>query len=528
MAPVSLTPLSEESLPNYPGKKTDLKEEDRGCLFFYDSPQVRGSFAKDNFFRSVRSNKAFEEMLGRPKMEVSCLPDESSSGMTDAGDHFQIVVDVTGYTPSDISVKAVGDKELLVEGRRVGTRPDGSSVNSCFSRRFVLPGLVELDRVTSGLSSDGVLTVRAPKATAHDQNRSFVEERHLTKAAPFHRGEISDDRHIAKAVPFHRGEFDDFVTDLELESRMKQQMGFGDRLDLVETGSKGITPEMVEGENDFKITLDTKGYSPQDISVKALGDKEIQIEGKHVEKSETGSETNKSFNRKFCLPQLVKLNEIRSSLSRDGLLTVTAPKLKTDNYLTNTHAPSPKSSMKSSHSNMEKQFNTTSTVPFNDPIDDFFTRDFDSPFSHRNNRFMEDARNDYNKSLQSIMKTDWMKPDPIRTELMRPDHSSDFFAPVPIEPEMSKKMSDIIENEKDFQMKLDVSGYKPEDISVKSVGDRELLIEGKHKADNSAGAAVTQTFTRRFCLPSLANMDSVRTLLSSDGTLTITAPKMIS
>lgn len=73
-------------------------------------------------------------------------------------------------------------------------------------------------------------------------------------------------------------------------------------------------------------------------------------------------------------------------------------------------------------------------------------------------------------------------------------------------------------------MKLDVSQYSPEDISVKSVGERELIIEGKH-VDKKQSGGVSHSFSRRFCLPGVAQMEAVKSSLSADGTLTITAPK---
>lgn len=62
----------------------------------------------------------------------------------------------------EISVKAVSDRELVVEGRKE-KQGDGSRCSQRFLRRFVVPGDMQLDGVTSVVSSDGVLTISAPK-----------------------------------------------------------------------------------------------------------------------------------------------------------------------------------------------------------------------------------------------------------------------------------------------------------------------------------------------------------------------------
>jgi HSP20 family molecular chaperone IbpA len=69
---------------------------------------------------------------------------------------FRMSFDVKKYDPKEIQTR-VEDKCLLVEAKQVG--PKGTSE---FSRRIQLPDDVEADKLTSTLSSDGVLTLEAP------------------------------------------------------------------------------------------------------------------------------------------------------------------------------------------------------------------------------------------------------------------------------------------------------------------------------------------------------------------------------
>lgn len=75
----------------------------------------------------------------------------------------QFVLDVHDFIEGgNISVNVVDEMELVVEGQVDREAGDSKSSNH-FLRRFVLPKDVELESVSSVMSSDGVLTVIAPK-----------------------------------------------------------------------------------------------------------------------------------------------------------------------------------------------------------------------------------------------------------------------------------------------------------------------------------------------------------------------------
>lgn len=59
-------------------------------------------------------------------------------------------------------MKAVNDRELVVSGH-IDKNEDGAKSTKRFLRRFTVPGDIQLDAVTSVMSSDGVLTISAPK-----------------------------------------------------------------------------------------------------------------------------------------------------------------------------------------------------------------------------------------------------------------------------------------------------------------------------------------------------------------------------
>jgi crystallin alpha B len=69
-----------------------------------------------------------------------------------------------------------------------------------------------------------------------------------------------------------------------------------------------------------------------------------------------------------------------------------------------------------------------------------------------------------------------------------------------------------------------VQQFKPEELTVKMVDDF-VVVDGKHEERQDEHGYVTRQFQRRYKLPSDVDPETVVSQLSSDGVLTISAPK---
>ncbi|XP_017784343.1 PREDICTED: protein lethal(2)essential for life-like [Nicrophorus vespilloides] len=76
-----------------------------------------------------------------------------------------------------------------------------------------------------------------------------------------------------------------------------------------------------------------------------------------------------------------------------------------------------------------------------------------------------------------------------------------------------------------FQVNLDVQQFKPEEISVKITGKSEITVEGKHDELQDEHGFISRHFVRKYIVPQECNIEEVISQLSSDGVLSITAPK---
>nr|XP_027233910.1 uncharacterized protein LOC113825292 [Penaeus vannamei] len=139
----------------------------------------KGHFFSHYFFRDTREDfqKAVREILSRWG-EKSCGDEmtcyrklrarnmrEDTQAVTSSEDerHYKFVIDVHDFMDvGEISVKAVNERELVVEGH-LEKKEDGSKSSKRFLRRFVVPGDIELEAVISVMSSDGVLKILAPR-----------------------------------------------------------------------------------------------------------------------------------------------------------------------------------------------------------------------------------------------------------------------------------------------------------------------------------------------------------------------------
>lgn len=82
---------------------------------------------------------------------------------------------------------------------------------------------------------------------------------------------------------------------------------------------------IIHDKEKFQIKLDLQHFAPEEITVKTMDGNCIQVEAKHEKEQEEGF-ISRQLIRKFVLPKDHDLKDVESSLSSDGILTVTAPR----------------------------------------------------------------------------------------------------------------------------------------------------------------------------------------------------------
>lgn len=78
-------------------------------------------------------------------------------------------------------------------------------------------------------------------------------------------------------------------------------------------------------KNHFRANLDVQQFSPDEITVKVNAENELIVEAKHEEKQDQHGFISRHFIRKYKLPKNCDTTQLKSKLSSDGVLTLTAP-----------------------------------------------------------------------------------------------------------------------------------------------------------------------------------------------------------
>ncbi|XP_025075121.1 protein lethal(2)essential for life-like [Pogonomyrmex barbatus] len=80
-------------------------------------------------------------------------------------------------------------------------------------------------------------------------------------------------------------------------------------------------------------------------------------------------------------------------------------------------------------------------------------------------------------------------------------------------------------DENKYEVIVDVQQFAPEEITVRT-DDKYITVEAKHHERKDKHGYVSRQFVRRYLLPRGYDIGHVKPKLSSDGILTITAPRL--
>jgi len=108
----------------------------------------------------------------------------------------------------------------------------------------------------------------------------------------------------------------------------------------------------------------------------------------------------------------------------------------------------------------------------------------------------------------------------------RYDAALDLYRPRRLNTQLSREsgMSEITSTKDKFAVNLDVPQFKPEELTVK-VADNILTIEAKHEEKEDDHGYIARHFIRKYSIPPHIDSEKLASNLSSEGVLSIEAPK---
>ncbi|XP_055604538.1 protein lethal(2)essential for life-like [Uranotaenia lowii] len=103
-----------------------------------------------------------------------------------------------------------------------------------------------------------------------------------------------------------------------------RRMGFGRSWRLARNTREHGTVVNTTGDV-YRIDLDVQHFLPEELSIKTENNV-IVVEGKHEEKLDEHGSVSRQFQNRYVLPDDFNPNDVSSSLTTDGVLTIIAPK----------------------------------------------------------------------------------------------------------------------------------------------------------------------------------------------------------
>lgn len=118
-----------------------------------------------------------EEILAAPhklRQSLAELEKDINTAVYQVGkDGFQVSLDVQQFKPNEVTVK-IQDNTLVVEGKHEEREDQHGVISRHFIRKYSLPKEVDAAQLSSALSSDGILTIKAPMLAALKQSNERV------------------------------------------------------------------------------------------------------------------------------------------------------------------------------------------------------------------------------------------------------------------------------------------------------------------------------------------------------------------
>ena len=83
--------------------------------------------------------------------------------------------------------------------------------------------------------------------------------------------------------------------------------------------------KITDNKENFAVEINVSQFAPEELDV-SLKDRYLVVEGRHEERNDEYGTIERHFIRKYRVPEDTNLDDFQSHLSREGMLSITAPK----------------------------------------------------------------------------------------------------------------------------------------------------------------------------------------------------------
>lgn len=115
----------------------------------------------DSRIYSPLNNRAMLDFYYRPLSEFLRRDVGGTSTITADKDTFKVILDIQQFKPEEINVKLI-NRLVVVEAKHEEKKDEHGLISRQFIRKYLLPEQVDEEKLTSSVSSDGILIITAP------------------------------------------------------------------------------------------------------------------------------------------------------------------------------------------------------------------------------------------------------------------------------------------------------------------------------------------------------------------------------
>nr|XP_045606876.1 titin-like isoform X3 [Procambarus clarkii] len=477
----------------------------------------KGSFFDDSFFEDSRqlfqtavrrvleqfneTSSQTDDITTYRKLRQRDLREENQAATVNEDQTSQkMIVDVQDFVNGgEVTVKTVNGREVVVEGH-IEKQEGNRKSSKRFCKRFILSEDIEVESVTSVVSTDGVLTITAPRKVKRvtDSTTSDTVIRILTiirKGNFFSDSFFEDSRKLFQSAvrrvleTFHETttQTDEITTYRNLRRR-----------DLREENQANTVNE---DQQNHKIIVDVQDFvNGGEVTVKIVNEKEVVVEGR-IEKQEVKTTTTKRFCKRFVLPEDTDAKSASAVMSADGVLTIITRKKVT---ITTTKQKEVSVEKKVTSKTVDRStFNKVLTIVVKGA---FFS---DTTF--------EDVRQEFQSSIKTVVEK-------FKIETTSTDQFTAYRNFRKRNPKNENQAFCVKDTEDVWKAVIDVCDFVG-GVKVQVINGQEIKVEGRGNRQEGV-SVVSFSFMRGFILPDDCDLEAVSAVMSAEGVLTIVGPKM--
>lgn len=247
----------------------------------------------------------------------------------------RIEVNVAEFARGEIAVKLRRDNTLLVHALHL----DQFAVDNFFRKELVktfpLPPGADVDKIRSIIRNNGILTIDIPMLRDNDAIRRSHEEllRAMDQPKPQRKNDYVRSVSQANVTDFTQQSLRQEPSTVHKRTGSLADMDHRQHstsFNIADFLQSKFHPTFTPNRKKLTLKVDTRGYQPEELTVRLVDDS-LLVQGKKASSSSKTSDS-KQFSQSIRLPDGIDKCNVTSQVMDDGMLFIEIPLVNSSMY----------------------------------------------------------------------------------------------------------------------------------------------------------------------------------------------------